>query len=302
MKILFAYFGQPRYVYENMPNHIALMKQIKNSLVSYDGVHIDILFSTTPIENTIVEKIESIAPSDMNVKFDFISELARADIASSIHSKLKSNYFHKHDVITICHQIISIHMLASKIDKEYDAVYVLRTDMLFATYKTQFDFSFLGHFIGKSDLDYKIFVTDMKQVVSERKQSMDVNDQIFLTSKSTLRDLYFDDFQESISSFLDDSYAMRGKDTIRQINDYHSIFVGFMINSFNSDKFKNNGKVYTIEQFRIAPFNSITRHGYSNTSYIDATIVNEIINDRIIYDHENPKNFHIPPEWFADKE
>ena len=197
MKILFAYFGQPRYVYENMPNHIALMKQIKNSLVSYDGVHIDILFSTTPIENTIVEKIESIAPSDMNVKFDFISELARADIASSIHSKLKSNYFHKHDVITICHQIISIHMLASKIDKEYDAVYVLRTDMLFATYKTQFDFSFLGHFIGKSDLDYKIFVTDMKQVVSERKQSMDVNDQIFLTSKSTLRDLYFDDFQEN---------------------------------------------------------------------------------------------------------
>jgi len=302
MKILFAYFGQPRYVYENIPNHIVLMKQIKNAFVSYEDVEIDILFATTPMDDTTVEKVENIIPVDMDVKFDFISELDRADIATNIHSKLKSNYFYKPNILGVCLQIISIHMLASKIDKEYDAVYVWRTDILFNTYKSNFDFSFLPYFIDQHEFDNKIYVTNMSYVISQRMPPIHVNDRILLTKSSTLKDLYFTDFENNVVAYLDDSYTTWGDDTINQINDYHSTCVRFLSNSFNSNKLKSTGDYYMIKQYGIAPPNSITRCAYSGVQQLDIEKLNSIINHTEEFDKTIDKTLHIQPEWFADRE
>lgn len=300
MKILFAYFGQPRYAYENMPNHIVLMKQLRESLVSYEGAEIDILFSTTPMDDTTVEKIENIIPIDMNVKFDFISEIDRADIASSIHSKLKSNYFYKSNIIRLGLQIISIHMLASKIDKEYDAVYVLRTDILFNTYKNNFDFEFLQFFIDQSMLKNTLYVTNMQYVISQRMPPIHVNDRILLTSSSALKELYVADFENNVVAFLDDSYSIWGDDTINQINDYHSTCVRFLSNSFNSNKLKLDGDFYLIKQHSIAPANSITRQVYNGTQQLDMATLNSVITHTMEFDKTNDKTLHIPDEWFQN--
>lgn len=298
MKILFAYFGQPRFVYENMPNHIKLIKQLQDSFVSYEGVEIDMLFATTPIDDDTLVSVKKIIPSNISVDFDFILELDRAKIAEEIQSKLKFEYFFKQQVLRLCHQIISVHMLSSKIKKQYDAIYILRTDILFCTYKNNFDFSFLSYFIDRHDLENKIYVTNMSYIISERMPPIHVNDKIFLTNNIPLKQLYVDDFQESVASFLDDSYFIWKEDTINQINDYHTSCFRFMSNTFNSNKLKNTKKYFMINQHNILPPNSITRYAYPNVSTLDSNKLHSVIKDTESYDTVHTKNFHIPPEWF----
>lgn len=301
MKILFAYFGQPRYVTQTIENHIVVMKQMTNHIVSPDPTTIDIGFFTAPIEDEHIDVIDRLVSSHgFRSFYNFVTDEDKHKIAYQIHKKLKIDFLYPSNVLMLFHQIISIHKIASMLPAEYDAIYVMRTDILYQTYKNNIDYSFLQRFVETNAFDSRMFVTNMNYVISSRMPMVHVNDKMFLTNSHCLKKLYLDDFQENVISYIEDSYAIWKEDMIHHINDYHQSCIRFASNSFMANKLKDNDDYFTIEQYIIAPPSTIVRKKYNNATYLNAGDLNKIIEETTEYDKTHHKVFDINYEWFSD--
>jgi hypothetical protein len=299
MKILFAYFGQPRCAFENLPNHLKLIEQIKQQLILHDPTQVDLLYATTPIDTPELDKVKKIIDRcGINAKFDFITDFDRIAVSRDIQSKLINCDWSPKTILSTLYQPIAIHLLAKKVKKEYDAIFIMRTDVVYCTYDNNFDFSYLMYHVKERMYEKFVYVATMEYRISTKMTPVHADDKVLLTGKTVMKELFENDFALNVAAFLEDSDKLWGKSSIHHINDNHATNFWFLVNSHMIQKLQKTNIEYSVSPYRIMPRHEITRTPLKNTSIMTDAHLTEVENEKIKIDKTIDKTFKINPSWF----
>lgn len=299
MKILFAYFGNPRYLKNNITNHITIANQIKKNI----GAQVDFLFTTTWPTADVIDVVQNVCNLySINVMFDCIEEQDRAIIAKNIHNKTQYSNFDRTMTLKLFYQLISMHLLALKIPTDYDAVYILRTDILFVT-DPEFDFDAVNYIISSGLLKKNLYVTYMEIVLGHIMKIAHIDDRIFLVGSTCLKELYVENFENKMAAYIDEICIKYKDQALEYVNDHHTCVITFLATDLVSSNLRITNKSYSFIADRLMPRNSLCRTSYNDTWHITVDRIIEIENQLLENDKVLPDfitSFAVDEKWFND--